>query len=72
MTSLLEEAFAKVSQLPAEEQDALAAILLDEIASEKRWDQAFAHSQEQLAKLGDEALEEFKKGQTLPLDEEKM
>jgi urease gamma subunit len=67
MTTLLEEAFAKASQLPPKEQDALAALLLEEIASEKRWQGLFSQSQEQLAKLAEEALAEFDEGKTEPL-----
>jgi hypothetical protein len=72
MTSLLEEAFAKAAQLPPEEQDALAALVLAEIASERRWEEAFAQSQEQLVRLADEALAEFQEGKTELLDEEKL
>ena len=72
MNTRLEEAFAQASQLPPEEQEALAALLLDEIASERLWDQAFAQSQNQIAKLADEALTEFKEGKTVLLDEEKL
>jgi len=38
MNTRLEEAFAQASQLPPEEQEALAAFLLDEVASERLWD----------------------------------
>ena len=72
MTSLLEEAFAKAAQLPQEDQDALAALLLAEIASEKRWEEAFAKSQDQLDRLADEALSEFLEGKTQPLDEDQL
>ncbi len=72
MTNLLEEAFAKISKLPPEEQDALAAMLLAELASERRWDRAFARSQKQLSRLADEALAEFHEGRTVPLDEEQL
>ncbi len=72
MTNLLEEAFAKISKLPPEEQDALAAMLLDELASERRWDRAFARSQEQLARLADETLAEFEEGKTTPLAEDNL
>lgn len=72
MTTLLKEAFAKASKLPPKEQDALASILLDELASERRWDRAFARSQKQLASLADEALGEFHEGKTVPLDEEQL
>jgi len=65
MTKLLEQAFAQASKLSQAEQDALAAILLDELKSEKRWAETFAQSQDKLAKLADEAVEEFKSGKTL-------
>jgi hypothetical protein len=72
MTNLLKEAFAKASKLPPQEQDALASILLDELASERRWARAFARSQKQLGRLADEALAEFHEGKTVPLDEEQL
>lgn len=67
MTTLLEEAFAKAAQLPPKEQDALAALLLEEIAAEKRWEGLFSQSQDQLASLAEEALGEFREGKTEPL-----
>ena len=72
MNTRLEEAFAQAAQLPPDEQEALAALLLDEIASERLWDQAFAQSQNQIAKMADEALTEFQEGRTVLLDEEQM
>jgi hypothetical protein len=72
MNTRLEEAFAQAAQLPPDEQEALAALLLDEIASEGLWDQAFAQSQNQIAKLADEALTEFQEGRTVLLDEEQL
>ena len=72
MNTRLEEAFAQAAQLPPDEQEALAALLLDEIASERLWDQAFAQSQNQIAQLADEALTEFQEGRTVPLDEEQL
>jgi hypothetical protein len=70
MNTRLGEAFAQAAQFPPDEQEALAALLLDEIASERLWDQAFAQSQNQIAKLADEALTEFQEGRTVLLDEE--
>jgi hypothetical protein len=72
MNTRLEEAFAQAAQLPPDEQEALAALLLDEIASERLWDQAFAQSQHQIAKLADEALAEFQEDRTVLLDEEQL
>ena len=72
MNTRLEEAFAQAAQLPPDAQEALAALLLDEIASERLWDQVFAQSQNQIAKLADEALTEFQEGRTVLLDEEQL
>ena len=68
MTKLLEKAFAEASRLPSTEQDAVAALILEELASEHRWAEAFAQSQDELAALADEALAELDRGETEPLD----
>ena len=68
MTRLLEKAFEKASRLPEEEQDALAEMLLNNLASEERWTEAFAKSQDELVLLAREALAEFKQGKTKPID----
>lgn len=70
MTELLEKAFAEASKLPAEDQNALAEMLLRDLASEELWDDALANSQDKLAALAAEALAEFERGETKPLDEE--
>jgi hypothetical protein len=67
MTKLLEKALQEVAKLPASDQDAVATILLEELASEQRWADAFVNSQDQLAKLAEEALAEYKTGRTKPL-----
>ena len=66
MTRLLEKALGEVAKLPPSEQDALASILLDELASEKQWLDTFANSQDALASLSDEALVEHRAGKTEP------
>ncbi len=68
MTRLLEKAFAEAALLPDEDQDALAAALLEELESERRWDELFASSPEVLQRLADEALAEHRAGNTEPLD----
>jgi len=68
MTSLLKEAFEKASELPPEEQDAFARLLLAELEDEAQWADAFARSQDVLGKLADEALAEFVSGDTEILD----
>ena len=69
MTELLEKAFAQASKLSPEEQDFLAQILLDDLASEEVWEQSFAQSRDKLAQLADEALSEYQRGETKPLEE---
>jgi len=66
MTQLLERAISEVNKLPPSEQDAIAAILFEELASEHRWSDSFAKSQDVLAKLADEALAEHVAGKTQP------
>ena len=67
MTKLLEKAIKEVSQLPEDEQDTFGALILEEMASEERWTEAFGNSHDQLAKLAEEAITEFRSGQTKPL-----
>ena len=64
MTKLLEEACSAVSGLPEEDQNRIAGLIMEELISERRWAEEFSTSQEQLSKLADEALQEFKKGST--------
>ena len=69
MTKLLKEVLAKLSKLSPERQDELAAWLLAEMEDEARWAKSFAESQDALAKLADEALDEHRRGETRPLEE---
>jgi hypothetical protein len=72
MTDLLRKAFEEASKLQSSEQDAVARWLLEELASERRWDDAFARSQNGLSSLAAEALEDHRRGRTRPLDPESM
>ena len=58
MTQLLKQAFDEASKLSEPEQNIIAQWLLLELASEKRWDEAFAASEDLLSELADEALAE--------------
>jgi len=60
MTPLLEQAIAEIRKLAAPEQDALAALILEEIADERRWDEASGRSQHQLAKLAAKVREDMR------------
>lgn len=72
MTKLLEKAFKEAAKLPSVEQNALAKQLLDELEAEKKWDKAFAESEDVLDKLADEVLEEKRQGKTTPLDLDRL
>jgi hypothetical protein len=72
MTKLLEKAFAEAVKLPKKEQDKLAKWLLAELESERRWDEIFASSADQLAQLAEEAVKEHTKGRTKPLNPEQL
>jgi len=69
MTRSLKKAFQAASKLPDAEQDALAAAILEELESERRWGELFQRSADPLAKLAKEALAEDRAGRTRPLDD---
>ncbi|SPJ14171.1 conserved hypothetical protein [Syntrophobacter sp. SbD2] len=69
MTTLLKKAFDAASILPPERQDALAKLVLAEIEDEKRWDEAWAKSQDKLADMAAEAIAEHKAGKTRPMED---
>jgi len=72
MSKLLERAMKKARRLPDAEQDAIATIILEELEDEARWEQAFSKSQDALAKLAAEAMEEDRKGETKELNPDSL
>ena len=71
MTHLLEKAVTTASALPEAEQDAVASVILSELEAEQRWGQLFQSSQDVLGLMAREALEEYRAGETAPLDLER-
>ena len=67
MTRLLKKAMSEAEKLPESEQDALAAIVLEELASEQRWAELCAKSQDKLATLAEQALADHAADRTKPL-----
>ncbi|MDZ4717322.1 MAG: hypothetical protein SH847_02550 [Roseiflexaceae bacterium] len=53
MTALLEQALAEVHKLPPDQQDAIAALILEELTDEETWKRAFDQSQDALARLAE-------------------
>ncbi len=72
MTNLLKKAFTEAARLEGVEQDALGRWLLDELASQRRWDEMLAGSQDALSGLADEALGEHRHGRSRSLDPDKL
>lgn len=64
MTAQLKKVFTQIETLPATEQNALAVLLSEEL----KWKKSFSDSTRKLESLANEALAEYKKGKTLPLD----
>ena len=72
MTKPLQKAFDEASKLSDVEQDTLGRILLDELASERRWEELFAGSHDLLTDLADQALADHRAGRTEKLDPDKL
>lgn len=68
MNALLEKALAEVARLPEAEQEAIASLILDEIAAERGWDERFARTQDQLGALVQSARAEVARGDVLSDD----
>ena len=72
MGKTLELAVAELSRLPEAEQEVVAAWILAELESERRWDDLFGRSPDLLSEMAAEAVAEDEAGLTLPLDPEKL
>lgn len=66
MTTALREAFRVARELPVQQQDEVAAWMLEEIESERRWQELFEdpRSQSLLRQMAGAALEEHRRGET--------
>ena len=62
MTQLLEKVLTEVYKLPPEKQDTIAALILEELDDEQRWDAAFAESQDKIAQLARKVRADIKAG----------
>ncbi len=68
MTKLLEKAFKQAAELPESSQDAIAAIVLEELEDEKKWEISFSNSQKSLSELATKVRKEIENENTLPFD----
>jgi hypothetical protein len=72
MTDLLQQAIAEIEKLPADRQNAIAIIIMEELEDDRRWDESFARSPDLLAKLAAEAMVEYRAGKTQELNPEAL
>ena len=64
MTTALKNILTKLNKMPVAEQNAIAALLNDEL----NWKKSFENSENELLNLAKEAVVEYKKGKTRPLN----
>ncbi|MSR56521.1 MAG: hypothetical protein EXS05_02470 [Planctomycetaceae bacterium] len=62
MSPLLDQAVAEARKLPVAEQDAIAALILEEIEDDRRWEESLARSPGKLAALTARADEQVRAG----------
>ncbi len=62
MSALLDQAVEEVRKLPDAEQDAIAALILQEIEDDRRWEKSLARSPGKLAAMAARAAEQVREG----------
>ena len=67
MTDLLDRAWAEMAKLSVEEQDSIAAVILEIMEDERKWASTFTQSQDQLSKLADRVRGDIGAGRTRPM-----
>ena len=74
MTTLLQQAFERVSELPVEDQDKFARFILAELESERQWEELFSspESERLLERMAGETLADHRAGLTQPLDSDAL
>ncbi len=68
MTQLLEQAIAELSHLSDEEQNAMAALILEELEDEQRWAATFRASEEPLKHIADKVRADIRAGRSREMD----
>ncbi len=67
MTGLLEEALKRVESLSQEQQDAIAAQIMDSLDDEEAWTRSFRENPAALRSMAREAMDEHRRGETRPI-----
>ncbi len=70
MADLLEQVVSEIRKLPADQQDAIAERILNDLKDEQVWTERFeATTDEQWNRLAEVARKEIAAGDTVPLDD---
>ncbi len=69
MTGLLVEALKRVDALPDDEQDAIAAQILESLKEEEDWGRFYQLHRDEFRTMAKEAAEERGRGETRPLED---
>lgn len=69
VTGLLEKALRRVQALSNEEQDAIAAQILESLDDEETWERSLRNNPEKMRALAQKARDEHLRKETRPLDE---
>ena len=64
MTTLLAQAIDQLQKCSPAEQDTIAALILQEIADDTRWEEAFAASRPEIEQLAERVRAKIRSGQT--------
>ena len=64
MTTLLEQAIDQLRKCSPAEQDTIAALILEEIADDTRWEEAFAASRPEIEQFAEKVRAKIRSGQT--------
>ncbi len=62
MTQLLQQAITELQKLPDSDQDAMAVLILEELADDAKWESAFAASQTELSRIANKVRDDIRQG----------
>ena len=68
MTKLLNKAIKALEELPPDGQDAMASLILEELADEERWAVSFSRPRDELLAVAQQVREEIARGEVLDFD----
>ncbi|QDT69780.1 hypothetical protein MalM25_27210 [Planctomycetes bacterium MalM25] len=72
MTKTLEAAIERLRELPEEQQESLARILLEEIEAHDEWDASTGANPQRVAEISTEVRAAYHRGECEPLDPDKL